>query len=101
MLSSLVDRPRHGYAIVQEVRKQAGISLGPGTLYGALARLEAYGLVEAMPPDGRRRPYQLTGKGRETLESQVEAMARFLRLAGHLQDRGPFRAGSRTGDDRA
>ncbi|MGH7611928.1 MAG: PadR family transcriptional regulator [Candidatus Dormibacteria bacterium] len=99
VLSSLADRPRHGYAIVQEVRKQAGINLGPGTLYGALSRLESYGLVEALPPDGRRRPYRLTTKGRQTLETQVEAMARFLRISGHIQDRGPFSPGLATRDE--
>ncbi|MGC1185188.1 MAG: PadR family transcriptional regulator [Candidatus Dormiibacterota bacterium] len=90
VLSTLVDGPRHGYAIVQEVRKQAGITLGPGTLYGALSRLEAYGLVAGLPADGRRRPYQLTDKGRQTLEAQLDAMARFLRFNGHLEEGGLF-----------
>ena len=90
MLSTLVDGPRHGYGIVQEVRKQAGITLGPGTLYGALSRLEAYGLVEGLPADGRRRPYRLTEKGRQMLEAQLDAMARFLRVTGHTEERGLF-----------
>jgi DNA-binding PadR family transcriptional regulator len=90
VLSTLADGPRHGYAIVQEVRKQAGITLGPGTLYGALSRLEAYGLVAGLPAEGRRRPYQLTDKGRQTLEAQLDAMARFLRFNGHLEDGGLF-----------
>jgi len=72
------------------VRKQAGITLGPGTLYGALSRLEAYGLVAGLPADGRRRPYQLTDKGRQTLEAQLDAMARFLRFNGHLEEGGLF-----------
>jgi DNA-binding PadR family transcriptional regulator len=88
VLSTLVEGPRHGYSIVQEVRKQAGINLGPGTLYGALSRLEAYGLVAGLPADGRRRPYRLTDKGRQTLEAQLDAMARFLRVNGHLEERG-------------
>ncbi|MGH7640405.1 MAG: PadR family transcriptional regulator [Candidatus Dormibacteria bacterium] len=90
VLSTLVDGPRHGYAIVQEVRKQATITLGPGTLYGALSRLEHYGLVRALPAEGRRRPYELTDKGRQTLEAQMDAMARFLRINGHLEERGVF-----------
>jgi DNA-binding PadR family transcriptional regulator len=88
VLSTLVDGPRHGYSIVQEVRKQAGINLGPGTLYGALSRLEAYGLVAGMPAEGRRRPYRLTDKGQQTLEAQLDAMARFLRINGHMEERG-------------
>lgn len=90
VLSTLTEGPRHGYSIVQEVRKQAGITLGPGTLYGALARLESYGLVEGLPAEGRRRPYQLTDKGRQTLEAQLDGMARFLRVNGHMEERGIF-----------
>jgi len=90
VLSSLVDRPRHGYSIIQEVRKQAGITLGPGTLYGALSRLEASGLVEALPVDGRRRPYQLTPRGSQLVEAQLDAMARFLQINGHTEVRGLF-----------
>jgi len=101
VLSSLVERPRHRYSIVQEVRKQAGISLGPGTLYGALSRLEAYGLVEALPPDGRRRPYQLTPKGRQLLDVQLDAMARFLRFSGRLEEGSPFAVPTSAADGRA
>ncbi|HEY6537427.1 MAG TPA: PadR family transcriptional regulator [Candidatus Dormibacteraeota bacterium] len=100
VLSTLADGPRHGYAIVQEARKQAGITLGPGTLYGALSRLEAYGLVVALPVEGRRRPYQLSQKGRETLEAQMDAMARFLRINGHLEERGLFTPVPRATDHR-
>ncbi|MGA8206441.1 MAG: PadR family transcriptional regulator [Candidatus Dormiibacterota bacterium] len=90
VLTTLVDRPRHGYSVVQEVRKQAGVTLGPGTLYGALSRLEAYGLVESLPADGRRRPYRLTEKGRQLVEAQLDGMARFLRMNGHTEERGLF-----------
>ena len=34
----------------------AGVRLGPGTLYGCLARLEETGLVKALPPQERRQP---------------------------------------------
>lgn len=46
-----------------DVASFAGVRLGPGTLYGALSRLEEDGLVEALPPEGRRRPYRLTDAG--------------------------------------
>lgn len=95
-----MEGPRHGYSIVQEVRKQAGISLGPGTLYGALSRLEAYGLVASLAQEGRRRPYQLTDKGRQTLDLQLDAMAKFLRVNGHLEERGIYTPIAKVGDDR-
>jgi len=40
ILVSLADGPKHGYAILEDIDQLAGVRLGPGTLYGALARLE-------------------------------------------------------------
>ncbi len=79
MLTSLADGPKHGYAITQDVQELAGVRLGPGTLYGALARLEGKGLIEALPADARRRPYRLTGAGSEVLTGQLETFARVAR----------------------
>ena len=67
VLASLAGGPRHGYAIIQDVADQTGVRLGPGTLYGAIGRLEERGLIEALPPVRRRRPYQLTAAGRQVL----------------------------------
>ena len=46
-------------------------------LYGALARLEARGLIEALEPEERRRPYRLTGLGATALRAQLEQMRGF------------------------
>ena len=54
ILTSLADGPKHGYALIQDIKGFAGLQLGPGTLYGALDRLEGLGLVEALPADDRR-----------------------------------------------
>ena len=67
ILTSLAGGPKHGYAMIEDIDRIARVRLGPGTLYGALARLEARGLIEPLPDDERRRPYQLTGLGREVL----------------------------------
>jgi DNA-binding PadR family transcriptional regulator len=61
ILVSLASGPRHGYAIMTDVEEISGTPMGPGTLYGALARLEKRGLIEALEPE-RRRPYRLTGR---------------------------------------
>ena len=66
VLASLAGEPRHGYAITQDIANSVGVVLGPGTLYGVLARLEADGLIEALPAQGRRRPYRITGLGEGT-----------------------------------
>jgi DNA-binding PadR family transcriptional regulator len=71
ILTSLADGPKHGYAIAQDIESFAGRRLGPGTLYGAIARLEASGQIEALPGDARRRPYRITGRGRAALKDSV------------------------------
>ncbi len=71
VLVSLADGPRHGYAILEDVKQLAGIRLGPGTLYGALARLERMGLIAALPAVERRRPYRLTEIGATVLRSEL------------------------------
>jgi DNA-binding PadR family transcriptional regulator len=80
ILASLADGPKHGYAIMTDVEAISGEPLGPGTLYGALARMEKRGLIEALEPVDRRRPYKLTGLGATTLQAQLEGLASFSRL---------------------
>ena len=63
VLASLADGPKHGYAITRDVADQVGVQLGPGTLYGAIGRLEERGFIEALPPEQRRRPYRITAAG--------------------------------------
>jgi DNA-binding PadR family transcriptional regulator len=79
ILVALSDGPKHGYAIMTDVESISGAPLGPGTLYGALARLERRGLIEALEPDERRRPYRLTALGATTLKVQLEGVAGFAR----------------------
>ena len=94
ILLSLAGGERHGYHIMHAVEERTGgrITLHPGTLYRAIARLLDEKLIEeieARPDpasDERRRYYRLTTFGRdvaeaeaERLESQVSA-ARALRL---------------------
>ena len=47
VMSSLADGPKHGYAMTKDIQRFAGVTLGPGTLYGALARLQHQGLIVA------------------------------------------------------
>jgi DNA-binding PadR family transcriptional regulator len=79
ILVSLSDGPKHGYSIMTDVAAISGLPMGPGTLYGALARLERRGLIEALPPEERRRPYRLTGLGVATLEAQLASLNGFVR----------------------
>ncbi len=80
ILVSLSDGPKHGYAIMLDVETATGKPLGPGTLYAALARLEERGLIEALAPIDRRRPYRLTGVGETILQGQLQELAAFAQL---------------------
>ena len=80
ILTSLADGPKHGYALIKDIEGFAGVTLGAGTLYGALAKLEDAGLVEALPEDDRRRPYQITPAGRDQLRERLSESARIAAL---------------------
>ena len=73
ILSSLADGAKHGYALTKDIEAFAGVRLAPGTLYEALSRLEAHGLIEALESQDRRRPYQLTAAGATALRSYLRA----------------------------
>ncbi len=88
ILVSLSDGPKHGYAIMTDVETFSGSPMGPGTLYGALARLERRGLIEALEPEERRRPYRLTALGATTLQAQLIQLNSFVRTGfGRLEGR--------------
>src|SRR3970282_58538 len=80
ILVSLSDGPKHGYAIMNDVEALTGDPLAPGTLYGALTRLERRGMIEALEPEDRRRPYKLTALGATTLRTQLGGLAGLPRL---------------------
>ena len=80
ILASLAEGPKHGYAMQTDIADFAGVSLGPGTLYGAISRLEQEGLIEAAGPTSRRRPYRLTADGRKHLEARIGALAPVIRV---------------------
>jgi DNA-binding PadR family transcriptional regulator len=81
VLTSLAEGAKHGYAITMDIAEQAGVTLGPGTLYAALQRLEERGLIEGLPTEGRRRPYRLTAAGAAELAGQAERMRRLATLS--------------------
>jgi DNA-binding PadR family transcriptional regulator len=74
VLISLSSGAKHGYGIQTDVREFDGRSLGPGTLYAILPRLERLGLIEALPPEDRRRPYRITAAGAEVLRAHLSRL---------------------------
>lgn len=89
ILTSLASGTKHGYALTKDIESFAGVSLGPGTLYGAISRLEERGLIEPTGGDARRRPYRITAGGRTALAAAVRDMRA-------LSDEGAMRLGLRT-----
>lgn len=77
ILTSLAGGAKHGYAMMEDIEALAGVRLGPGTLYGALARLEQRGLIAPLPAEDRRRPYRLTATGVTVLGEQLAGLTRF------------------------
>lgn len=71
ILISLADGAKHGYAMLEDIERLCGLRMGPGTLYGALARLEARGLIAALPATARRHPYRLTAVGARLLGARL------------------------------
>jgi DNA-binding PadR family transcriptional regulator len=74
ILVSLAQGPRHGYSMTEDIAAIADVRLGPGTLYGALARLEARGLIEPLKSEDRRNPYRLTALGERALRARLNSM---------------------------
>lgn len=74
ILSSLANGPKHGYAMMEDILAFSGTQLEPGTLYGAITRLEKQGWIEALPMEERRRPYRITFEGVTALRKQVTTM---------------------------
>ena len=71
VLASLADGDKHGYAIMTDVEGFAGLRLGPGTLYGAITRLEERGLIRPTAGDERRQPYRITAEGKRYLHERL------------------------------
>ena len=81
VLASLAEGDKHGYAMMEDIEKFSSIRLGPGTLYGAITRLEANGWIAPVPTDDRRQPYTLTALGRKSLESEIETLLNVAKTA--------------------
>ncbi len=76
ILVSLAGGPKHGYAMIQDIAEVSGRRLGPGTLYGAIARLERNGLIEPLRASERRIPYRLTEAGARHLGAELSGLRR-------------------------
>ena len=81
VLASLADGDKHGYAMMEDIERFAGVRLGAGTLYGAITRMDERGWIRAVAADDRRQPYAITALGRKHLEEQVSQLDQVLKAA--------------------
>ena len=81
ILTSLASGPKHGYALSKDIEQLTGATVGPGTLYAALSRLEQREYIETLPEQDRRRPYRITPAGAAALRTYLE-QARRISTAG-------------------
>jgi DNA-binding PadR family transcriptional regulator len=78
ILLSLSGGQRHGYAMIEDIEQFSGTLLEPGTLYGALMRLEKKGWIAALPAEDRRHPYRLTEAGMAALRIQLATLRQLV-----------------------
>src|SRR6202041_107482 len=77
VLASLASGPKHGHSMIEDIERLCGTRLGPGTLYGAISRLEQQGWIEPLPAEERRQPYRITAEGVSILRAKLTTMQRF------------------------
>ena len=80
ILISLAEQNRHGYAIMEDIEKSYDIKLGPGTLYGAISRLEKAGYISAVESQDRKKPYKLTEEGQIYLAEQIKEIQKVTNM---------------------
>jgi DNA-binding PadR family transcriptional regulator len=81
LLASLADGEKHGYAMMEDIQRFAGMRLGPGTLYGAITRLEERGWIRPVASEDRRQPYCITAAGKTYLEAELATLGEIVKTA--------------------
>ena len=79
VLASLAGGDKHGYAMMEDIQLFANIRLGPGTLYGAIGRLEQRGWIRPVKSADRRQPYHITAQGKQFLKQQLASLDQVVR----------------------
>jgi DNA-binding PadR family transcriptional regulator len=79
VLASLAEGDKHGYAMMVDIERFAACAWDPGTLYGAITRLEEQGWIRPVGAGDRRQPYTLTNAGREHCRKSSAAWSASLR----------------------
>ena len=79
--------PKHGYAVMQfiEEKTKGRLSLGAGTLYGALSCLEEKGWIARYEKnEGRKKEYQITSLGKEIAQRELARLRELAQTAEEI-----------------
>lgn len=80
--------PLHGYGIMQKVEElsEGEVNLGPGTLYGALGKLEKNGLIKKISEEenDRRKSYIITALGMEISRMEFKRLKALVERSEHI-----------------
>ncbi len=80
-------QPRHGYSIMQYIEEKTSgrLTLGAGTLYGALNNLCEKGWISVYgQTDGRKKEFLITGAGREIAKKELSRLKALVRFANEI-----------------
>lgn len=85
-----VRKPNHGYGITQEVEELTGgrVTLGPGTLYGAIQSLVKKGWIRIYSEDTesrKKKEYLITNEGRTVFEAEKERLNELVKNAALME----------------
>lgn len=80
ILISLAEENKHGYAIMEDIENSYAVKIGPGTLYGAISRMEKKQLIQAVATQDRKKPYQITAEGRVYLEEKLKEIENVTKI---------------------
>lgn len=84
--------PNHGYGIIQDVSEMTDgrVTLGPGTLYGAINSMLTKGWISLYSEDKesrKKKEYMITGMGREVFQNEVKRLKELVRNAKKMDNK--------------
>ena len=82
--------PSHGYGLMNEITEVSNgrVNMGPGTLYGVLARMQKEELIILTETDGRRKTYGITADGELALRHEYGRLLALIRDGEILKEGG-------------
>jgi len=86
-----VRTPNHGYGIIQDVSEMTDkrVSLGPGTLYGAINSMLAKGWLSLYSEDKesrKKKEYLITNTGKKIFQNEVKRLNELIKNAKNMSE---------------